>query len=136
MPTLTCCRLLLTLLPWPLLPPLLLASNRYCHRTAVLQYCRDRKHAKPMWFCVVSCHILWFTFTKAIFNVIKKKITGETFTDFWPGTWKRLSAYIAVRTDCMLTVTSSALAMNARALVLRLKLLRTRDRHGVCMWGP
>lgn len=29
-----------------------------------------------MWFCVVSCHILWFTFTKAIFNVIKKKITG------------------------------------------------------------
>lgn len=41
-----------------------------------LQYCRDRKHAKPMWFCVVSCHILWFTFTKAIFNVIKKKITG------------------------------------------------------------
>lgn len=44
----------------------------------LLQYCRDRKHAKPMWFCVVSCHILWFTFTKAIFNVIKKKITGES----------------------------------------------------------
>jgi hypothetical protein len=41
------------------------------------QYCRDRKHAKPIWFCVVSCHILWFTFTKAIFNVLKKKITGE-----------------------------------------------------------
>jgi hypothetical protein len=31
-----------------------------------------------MWFCVVSCHILWFTFTKAIFNVLKKKITGGT----------------------------------------------------------
>lgn len=42
----------------------------------LLQYCRDRKHAKPMWFCVTSCHILWFTFTKAIFNVLKKKITG------------------------------------------------------------
>lgn len=41
------------------------------------QYCRDRKHAKPMWFCVVSCHILWFTFTKAIFNVLKKKVTGD-----------------------------------------------------------
>jgi hypothetical protein len=50
-----------------------------CFAVAVMcwQYCRDRKHAKPMWFCVVSCHILWFTFTKAIFNVIKKKITGE-----------------------------------------------------------
>jgi hypothetical protein len=30
-----------------------------------------------MWFCVVSCHLLWFTFTKAIFNVLKKKVTGE-----------------------------------------------------------
>jgi hypothetical protein len=29
-----------------------------------------------MWFCVVSCHLLWFTFTKAIFNVLWKKVTG------------------------------------------------------------
>lgn len=42
------------------------------------QYCTQRKHLKPMWFCVVSCHLLWFTFTKAIFNVLWKKVTGAS----------------------------------------------------------
>lgn len=92
---------------WSLLP-LPPASNCYCRRTAVLQYCRDRKHAKPMWFCVVSCHILWFTFTKAILNVIKKKVTGETsqISGLEPGkAYLRLLLYIACTVrmrDCML----------------------------------
>jgi hypothetical protein len=42
------------------------------------QYCTNRKHLKPLWFCIVSCHLLWFTFTKAIFNVLWKKITRKT----------------------------------------------------------
>lgn len=54
----------------------LAATLYFTSSSLVTSYCRDRKHAKPMWFCVVSCHILWFTFTKAIFNVLKKKITG------------------------------------------------------------
>lgn len=32
---------------------------------------------KPLWFCIVSCHLLWFTFTKALFNVLLKKITKK-----------------------------------------------------------
>ena len=44
----------------------------------VLQYCTNRKHLKPLWFCIVSCHLLWFTFTKALFNVLWKKITKRT----------------------------------------------------------
>jgi hypothetical protein len=32
---------------------------------------------KPLWFCIVSCHLLWFTFTKATFNVLWKKITKK-----------------------------------------------------------
>jgi hypothetical protein len=43
-----------------------------------LQYCTNRKHLKPLWFCIVSCHLLWFTFTKALFNVLWKKITKRT----------------------------------------------------------
>jgi len=27
---------------------------------------------KPLWFCIVSCHILWFTFTKAMINVFSR----------------------------------------------------------------
>lgn len=42
-----------------------------------LQYCTDRKHLKPLWFCIVSCHLLWFTFTKAVFNVLFKKMVGR-----------------------------------------------------------
>jgi hypothetical protein len=34
-----------------------------------LQYARRWDHLKPVWFCIVSCHLLWFTFTKAVFNV-------------------------------------------------------------------
>jgi hypothetical protein len=44
---------------------------------AALQYCTDRKHLKPLWFCIVSCHLLWFTFTKAVFNVLFKKMVGK-----------------------------------------------------------
>jgi hypothetical protein len=31
-----------------------------------------------VWFCIVSCHLLWFTFTKAVFNVaIIAPLTGK-----------------------------------------------------------
>jgi len=29
---------------------------------------------KPLWFCIVSCHILWFTFTKAMINVFFRQM--------------------------------------------------------------
>jgi hypothetical protein len=32
---------------------------------------------KPLWFCIVSCHLLCFTFTKALFNVLFKKMVGK-----------------------------------------------------------
>jgi hypothetical protein len=42
------------------------------------QYCTNRKHMKPLWFCIVSCHLLWFTYAKAQVNVLWKKITKKT----------------------------------------------------------
>lgn len=32
---------------------------------------------KPMWFTPVSCHLLWFTFTKATINTIVSVIRGN-----------------------------------------------------------
>jgi hypothetical protein len=67
-----CCRLHSTsfycLNPASWLLPLLLLSP---------QYCTNWRHLKPLWFCIVSCHLLWFTFTKAMFNVLFKKITKK-----------------------------------------------------------
>jgi hypothetical protein len=52
-----------------------------CHAAIfilVLQYARRWDHLKPVWFCIVSCHLLWFTFTKAVFNVaIIAPLTGK-----------------------------------------------------------
>jgi len=45
--------------------------------TKTKQYCTSRKHVKPLWFCIVACHLLWFTFTKALINVLVKKITKK-----------------------------------------------------------
>ena len=53
---------------------LLAATAAVC----ALQYCTNRKHLKPLWFCIVSCHLLWFTFTKALFNVLWKKMLKRT----------------------------------------------------------
>lgn len=47
----------------------------------VVMYCTSIKHIKPMWFCSVSCHLLWFTFTKATTNVLIAK-TGLKSTVF------------------------------------------------------
>ncbi|WIA15640.1 hypothetical protein OEZ85_002267 [Tetradesmus obliquus] len=41
-------------------------------------YARRWEHLKPVWFCIVSCHLLWFTFTKAVINVsIIAPLTGK-----------------------------------------------------------
>eukprot|EP00879_Flechtneria_rotunda_P009977 GHRR01010433.1.p1 GENE.GHRR01010433.1~~GHRR01010433.1.p1 ORF type:complete len:1225 (+),score=296.26 GHRR01010433.1:1011-4685(+) len=58
----------------------LAATLYYCSSSLVTMYCTDRKHLKPLWFTIVSCHLLWFTFTKATYNVIKSKITGKVTT--------------------------------------------------------
>lgn len=49
-----------------------------CPLPCAPQYCTNRKHLKPLWFCIVSCHLLWFTFTKALFNVLWKKMLKRT----------------------------------------------------------
>jgi len=46
----------------------------------ITQYCTNRKHVKPLWFCIVSCHLLWFTFTKAMINVLIKKVLRKNVT--------------------------------------------------------
>lgn len=44
----------------------------------LVQYARRWEHLKPVWFCIVSCHLLWFTFTKAVINVsIIAPLTGK-----------------------------------------------------------
>jgi endoglucanase len=53
----------------------LAATLYFSASTLVTSYCTNRKHIKPLWFCIVSCHLLWFTFTKALFNVLLRKIT-------------------------------------------------------------
>eukprot|EP00878_Enallax_costatus_P000276 GHUV01000347.1.p1 GENE.GHUV01000347.1~~GHUV01000347.1.p1 ORF type:complete len:1266 (+),score=343.56 GHUV01000347.1:286-4083(+) len=56
----------------------LAATLYYTSSTLVTMYCTNRKHLKPLWFCIVSCHLLWFTFAKAQINVIIKKIMKKT----------------------------------------------------------
>ncbi|KIZ03555.1 hypothetical protein MNEG_4408 [Monoraphidium neglectum] len=53
----------------------LAATLYFSASTLVTSYCTNRKHIKPLWFCIVSCHLLWFTFTKALVNVLIRKIT-------------------------------------------------------------
>ena len=55
----------------------LAATLYFSASTLVTSYCTNRKHMKPLWFCIVSCHLLWFTFTKAMLNVLVKKITKK-----------------------------------------------------------
>jgi hypothetical protein len=43
-------------------------------QTMVTSFCVDLRHLKPLWYCQVSCHLLWFTFTKALFNIILTKL--------------------------------------------------------------
>lgn len=43
-------------------------------------FCLDRRHIKPMWFCVVSCNLLWFTFAKASFMTCIKQMLGKSLT--------------------------------------------------------
>jgi hypothetical protein len=45
-------------------------------------YCKKRWHVKLMWFGTVSCHLLWFTYTKAIFNVLANKLSIKGKTTF------------------------------------------------------
>ncbi len=84
----------------------LAATLYFSASTLVTSYCTNRKHIKPLWFCIVSCHLLWFTFTKAQFNVLFKMVSvcacvclgGECPThrwclrsalahSFWPRPW-------------------------------------------------
>ena len=55
----------------------LAATLYFTASSLVTGYCTNRKHIKPLWFCIVSCHLLWFTFTKALFNVLLRKITKK-----------------------------------------------------------
>lgn len=55
----------------------LAATLYFSASTLVTSYCTNRKHIKPLWFCIVSCHLLWFTFTKALVNVLFRKITKK-----------------------------------------------------------
>ncbi|KAF6266301.1 glycosyltransferase like family 2-domain-containing protein [Scenedesmus sp. NREL 46B-D3] len=56
----------------------LAATLYYTSSTMVTMYARRWDHLKPVWFCIVSCHLLWFTFTKAVFNVaIIAPLTGK-----------------------------------------------------------
>ena len=55
----------------------LAATLYFSASTLVTSYCTNRKHIKPLWFCIVSCHLLWFTFTKALINVLFRKITKK-----------------------------------------------------------
>lgn len=40
---------------------------------SVTMFCSDISHLKPLWFVSIACHLLWFTFTKATFNVLISK---------------------------------------------------------------
>jgi endoglucanase len=62
-----------------------LASLLYfVSQTMVTSFCIDLRHLKPLWYCQVSCHLLWFTFTKALLNIllakarIKKKVVFKS----------------------------------------------------------
>ncbi len=45
-------------------------------------YCKKRWHVKLMWFGGVSCTLLWFTFTKAVGNVLATKLSVKTKSAF------------------------------------------------------
>lgn len=55
----------------------LAATLYFTSSSLITSYCTSRKHVKPLWFCIVACHLLWFTFTKALINVLVKKITKK-----------------------------------------------------------
>lgn len=40
----------------------------------------DRRHIKPMWFCVVACNLLWWTFCKATFMTLFRQIFRRRLT--------------------------------------------------------
>ncbi len=55
----------------------LAATLYFSATTLVTSYCTNRKHIKPLWFTLVSCHLLWFTFLKAMCSVLIKKINKK-----------------------------------------------------------
>jgi hypothetical protein len=64
-----------------LLPVLLqlLPKARCCAASPILQFCTKLEHVKPVWFCSTSCHLLWFTFTKALWNIgVRNSLLGST----------------------------------------------------------
>jgi endoglucanase len=70
-------------LPFVLNRDFALAATLYLISTALINlYCRKRWHIKLMWFGTVSCHLLWFTYTKAIFNVLASKLAIKSKTTF------------------------------------------------------
>jgi hypothetical protein len=70
-------------LPFVLNRDFALAATIYLISTALINlYCRKRWHVKLMWFGTVSCHLLWFTYTKAIFNVLASKLSIKAKTTF------------------------------------------------------
>jgi hypothetical protein len=70
-----CIALVLGVYPLVLNRDFALASLLYfTAQTMVTSFCIDIRHLKPLWYCQVSCHLLWFTFTKALFNIILTKL--------------------------------------------------------------
>ena len=43
----------------------------------VTMFCTRVEHLKPLWFVSVSCHILWFTYTKAFLNVLWSRLNTK-----------------------------------------------------------
>lgn len=63
------------LLPFVLNKWFALGASIYLGTTCAMNlYCKKRWHAKLMWFSTICNTLLWFTFSKAIFNVLLTKL--------------------------------------------------------------
>jgi hypothetical protein len=51
-----------------------------CPHRSVQYYVRDWGHLRSMWFVNISNTILWFTYTKALFNTGIAKIGNKALT--------------------------------------------------------
>jgi hypothetical protein len=66
-------------------------------------YCRKRWHIKMMWFGTICNHLLWFTYTKAIINVLASKMSMKGKTVFKTTTKKGAQRAIFGLTNTCIT---------------------------------
>ncbi len=70
-------------LPFVLNRDFAFAATLYLIAGALINlYCRKRWHIKMMWFGTICNHLLWFTYTKAILNVLASKMSIKGKTTF------------------------------------------------------